>query len=322
MKFYAGVDGGGTKTRAIIIKENGEIIGIGNSGPSNFNDIGIDKAISHINTALKKATQENEFNLNRLNSIFLGLGGVLTKNDKILVKDNLLNYYDKKVDFYIENDTRISLAGGLAGKEGIVLIVGTGSICYGRTIENNEWQTGGWGPKIDDVGSGYYLGIEALKALVRSKDGRLEETKLTDSIYNKLNISNINQIIRVLYYNNTFNRTKIASLSKLVVKHAINGDEIACNILDKATDELTLLVETVVDKLGYKTKEIPLTVTGGLAHSHPIFEKLLYKKIQESIPNCKIIDPIMSPLKGAALCALKKEKIKINNQIIKKLLNS
>ena len=88
----------------------------------------------------------------------------------------------------VDHDLRVALMGGLAGEAGIVLIAGTGSSCYGRDEQGRSWQAGGWGPVLDDPGSSYWLGRQAMIAAVRDHDGRGEPRRLRARVMDALGL--------------------------------------------------------------------------------------------------------------------------------------
>lgn len=316
MNIFVGVDGGGTNTRAVLVDRHGDILGKGNSGPSNYNDIGLTGASKNIKRAIEDAKMNcGEKNLN-LSSIYLGLGGVLSEEDKNIMRQKIyeLGLGFNQDDIYVENDMHISLAGGLLNKPGVSLIVGTGSVCFGRDVDGNTLKAGGWGHLIDDVGSGYYLGIEALKALVRAVDGRGVHSELTERVYKELGLENINQIMKVLYYDN-FGRKEIAGLTKLLISAAENRDKTALQIIKKSVNKLAILVETVVTKLNFSEGEVLVTTSGGLTESGPVFNTPLKEAILKKVPDCRLVDPMMSPLLGAALLVLENNGL-LNESVI------
>lgn len=112
-RYVLGVDGGGTKTKAVIADEEGHVHGLGIGGPSNYDDVGMEKAKVGIAEALWMA-------------------GVVSEKDRAVIHAiarELSLAADGNID--IDHDCRIALAGGLSGRPGIVLIAGTGSSCYG-----------------------------------------------------------------------------------------------------------------------------------------------------------------------------------------------
>jgi N-acetylglucosamine kinase-like BadF-type ATPase len=202
----------------------------------------------------------------------------------------------------VDHDIRISLAGSLAGDEGITLIVGTGSSCYGRRLDGRAWRAGGWAHLLDDMGSGYYLGLQAMVAAVRDTDGRGAPTALTQRLLATLKLTDMQDIMRRLYHDG-MSRAEIAALAPLVIETAAAGDTTAHEIIERGVDELALMVKTVIEKLEFPPDKVLVSVTGSVAHSGPIYKDPLYAAIRRRAPTAQIVEPKLSPVLGAALLA-------------------
>jgi glucosamine kinase len=215
----------------------------------------------------------------------------------------------------VDHDIRISLAGSLAGDEGITLIVGTGSSCYGRRVDGREWRAGGWAHLLDDVGSGYYLGLQAMIAAVRDTDGRGAPTALTRRLLAALKLHDMQDIMRRLYHDG-MSRVEIAALAPLVIEVAADGDTVAHEIIARGVDELASMVKTVAEKLDFLPGKVLVSVTGSVAHSGPIYKEPLYAGIRRRMPPAQIVEPKLSSVLGAALLALESLGVKPTKQFI------
>ena len=318
-KIVVGIDGGGTNTRAVLVTEMGEVLGIGSAGPSNYDDVGIETARQNIAAALDAAWRASGRPARSCDAGFIGLGGVVSETDRATIRRiacevNLALPARTGVD----HDIRISLAGSLAGKEGITLIVGTGSACYGRRADGRAWRAGGWAHLLDDLGSGYYLGLQAMIAAVRAADARGAPTALTKSLLAALELHDIQDIMRRLYHDG-LSRTEIAALAPLVIRIAAEGDCVAREIIARGVDELAFMVETVARKLEFLPGRVLVGVTGGVAHSGPTYEGPLYAAIRRRVPTAEIVEPKLAPVLGAALLALESLGVQPTPELIQRL---
>jgi glucosamine kinase len=319
MRVVLGIDGGGTKTRAALVSEVGELLGLGIAGPSNYNNVGIRTAQENLGDAVQRAWENGSLHAQSVEAIFLGMAGAISHLDRATFRDMALALdVVQESKILVDHDIRIALAGGLAGKPGIVLIVGTGSSCYGRNTSGEECRVGGWGDLLDDVGSSYYLGLHAMIAITRSEDGRMPPTVLTKAILNRLGLSNIQHITHRIYQE-SLSRGEIAGLAPFVLEAAAMGDHVAKKIINNGIDELVLLVKTAVERLGLASGETSVTITGGLAQSGLGFKERLYASLRSSIPQIKIIEPILSPVLGAALLALESIGVPSSPEIVRQL---
>jgi N-acetylglucosamine kinase-like BadF-type ATPase len=327
--IVAGIDGGATQTRVVIVDEKGRALGAGAAGPSNYGAAPLDVVRRSLRAALQQAYNAAGVSLASLDAFFAGMAGVTTDADRHTIED-VIRACGLRDDatLEIDHDIRIALAGGLAGQEGIVLIVGTGSSCYGRRTDGQSWQAGGWGHWIDDVGSAYWLVIEALEAAVRDYDGRGPATQLTQRLRDTLALSAIPAIIRRLHFEgpdgpgHPMTKAQIAALAPMVIEAAGAGDTVACEIVDRAADELALMVTAVARKLGFGPQTFPVTATGGLITRTPLLREALATAMAEFIEGAHLTEPRLDPTCGAALLALASRGVAITENLITQLEQS
>jgi N-acetylglucosamine kinase-like BadF-type ATPase len=303
-KIVLGIDGGATSTKAVLANTRGVILGYGQAGPSCTDDVSIDSTRKNIKSAADQAWSAYGHEAHPADAAFLGIAGVVTLADCALIQEIATSVNLAASAFIgVDHDVRIALAGGLALQPGIVLIAGTGSSCYGINTEGFACRVGGWGYLLDDVGSSYYLGVEAMRAIVRSEDGRLGPTALLDPLMNALGIADIQEIITRLYLPR-MRKIEIAGLAPLVLDIAQQGDATATKIVQNGWEELAFLIEIAAQRLGFQPNEVLVTVTGGVAHSGDYYKQGLYNAIRIQVPGVKIMEPALSPVIGAALLAI------------------
>jgi len=308
-QFVIGIDGGGTKTAAVIADVEGNILARHTAGPSNVQIIGAEKAAGVIYSLIRDCCVSAGCTPNNISGTTMGLAGAGRSDDQKRIAQALhrltltKKFRLKKV--HIESDARIALEGAFNGDPGIVLIAGTGSIAVAKDEAGNIYRTGGWGRILGDEGSGYYIGKEGLKAVCRQYDGRSGPTLLTDSVAKKFRLKTPADIIAAVH-NEKFN---IASLAPIVLDAAEMGDEASTAIIQQASDELTGLVRALMTKLennsaGHMDKRIPLSFIGGLIEGETPLTRALRREILASFPNAAIVPPSAPPVVGAVLMAL------------------
>ena len=256
-RFALGVDGGGSKTLAVIVNEQGEEVGRGLAEGANHNAVGLDTAVQHISTAIEQATRMAHCQL-PLRAAWFGLAGVDRQTDFDLFQP-LLSTFAKHVR--LTNDAELLLAG-LENAVGVALVAGTGSIALGCDAAGHKARVGGWGHILGDEGSGYAIAQQALQAAVRAADGRGPQTVLLERILQYWNLSQADQIIGQVYGES--DKARIASLSSLVLLSARAGDQVAATIVQHAARELALTVHAACQSLEFPDQEVPLALGGGL----------------------------------------------------------
>ena len=302
-RLHLGIDGGGTKTLAVLVTDQGEICGLGLGGASNVNAVGVEAAQASLELAVANARKVlGPDASSTLASAFLGLAGVVSDADRALAR-RMAHTLPLAPDapLGIDHDCRIALAGGLAGRPGIVLIVGTGSSCFGVNAAGEMWRAGGWGHLISDEGSGYWFGIQALRVAVAAADGRRPASSLTARVMERMEITAMDDLLHRLYVPG-LPTSEIAALAPLVLDAARDGDAAATALLDQGAHELADCVEAVARQLHLEDAE--LVAVGGLIRGSEPLQSRLREAVHARLPDCRIVDPDLPPVLGAALLSL------------------
>ena len=203
----------------------------------------------------------------------------------------------------VVNDALIALAAGAGDTPGIVIIAGTGSIAYGRNARRDAARSGGWGHIIGDEGSGYWIGREALSAVVRAVDGRGPSTRLTDDVLEHFAIGDISGLPRIVY-DRDLPRLSVAALGPIVQRASTFGDPVARGILERAADELTLAAESVAAKLEMRDDAFVFVLAGGVFRVVPSLVDALAQRLAAVAPRSSVHRLDREPATGAVQLAL------------------
>ena len=308
MDYILGVDGGGTRTIVQVADLSGEVVAESESGSSNYKSVGIKIAKENINKAVFKVIDllNNSKEFTFKNACF-GLSGNDSCEDrdiyhKIIFNSKIKDYLNP-ASTIICNDTRIGLAAGSNSKNGIMIICGTGSNCYGINEEGKEAKVNGWDYILGDEGSGYAVGIKALRALMKAYDGRGENTLLFKTILEDLNIKNVSELIRWAYID-SFSKDKIAAIAKTVCRTAEMGDRISIKILEEEAMEAINSVTVVANKLNIADKKFDLVFVGNLFKCEKYFKSVLMKKLKSKFTQINFMPLTEKPVEGAIKLAL------------------
>lgn len=264
MRYFLGIDGGGSGTRAVLIDGKREVLGRGTAGPSNHYVVGPATAAQNCaaaaNAALEDARRMGaEFNTNEIAAWGFGLAGVRRASDHALMEGFLSEITPRA--FSLDTDVVAAHAGAFSGQPGIVLSAGTGAICFGADEYGEKYYADGWGPLIGDEGGGYWIGIEALRAVCRSLDGRGPQTRLVSPIMDALEVRNADELV-VFVHSEACTRTKIASLSKVVFTLAEEGSSEAADIRARSSALLALGIRSVANAMLQKRQERAISASG------------------------------------------------------------
>ncbi len=296
--YYAGWDGGGTKTAVCLINEEGTVCREAAFGPLNLNGASADTVRVTIQDALA-FMQDTAGNLNACPALCVGMAGVSNRTASGFVTEALRSS-GYTGTLLLRGDQEIALHGAIDGP-GAILIAGTGSVLYGRDQEGRAFRTGGWGYLIDDAGSGYAIGRDILAACVRAYDGRLEKTCLLSMVLQQLSLSDIPGLITWLYAPGT-GKAQIAALAPLLLTALATQDPVACRIADKAADDLCDMVTAGFASAGLAQGELALM--GSIPAHYPQIRNRLHSRLASCLPALSLIHARRSPACGAAMLAL------------------
>ncbi|MEX1275692.1 MAG: BadF/BadG/BcrA/BcrD ATPase family protein [Bacteroidota bacterium] len=307
-QFVIGLDGGGTKTAAVLADINGNVLAEETGGPSNFQIIGVEKAAETILGLIERCCKQHGCSSGDVASVTVGLTGAGRPGDQRRMWEGLIGAAERRNvslnTVVIESDARIALEGAFKGKVGIILIAGTGSIAFGKDMEGNVHRAGGWGRTLGDEGSGYKIGRDGLNAVTRHLDERLKETLLTKLVARDFGLSSQEKIITAVYRENF----DVASIAPLVIEAAEQKDPEAARILNRATFELSEHVRALllkIERVSRARRKVPLAFIGSVITSESVLTKILRHKITFSLPQISIVQPAASPAYGAVLLAIR-----------------
>lgn len=190
--------------------------------------------------------------------------------------------------------------GALAGRPGVVIASGTGTVCLGRAADSRLQRVGGWGHLLGDDGSGFFIGRAGLRAALAAFDGRGPATSLVGHAEANLNQNLVLGIARL--YESPSRVNDIAQFTRHVVDAARKGDHVAQTILHNAVNAL---VEHVVAAYGALFEEEPAEVsyTGGAFREKELLLDEFTRLIEARLPQAMLTPPEGTPLDGAVLLA-------------------
>ena len=187
----------------------------------------------------------------------------------------------------ITSDAHVALVGALRAEEGIILVSGTGSVCYGAKAGRTH-KAGGFGHLLDDEGSGYAIGRDILAAVLKVWDGRGKPTILAELLREKHGFMNASDIVTFVYDGAT-GKKDIAAFAPLLTAGCAAGDEICLAIADKAAKSLMELVTAVVRALCLD--QTLLAVSGGVLTKEPYVKASFIELLSQTYPNLSLREP-------------------------------
>src|SRR3954463_4495906 len=294
-----GIDAGGTKTVCLLADESGTILSEARGPGANLHaagELAVEKVLHEV---MERAIGDRTL---MPAAICLGIAGV-DRDDEAQVVRAMMRRIGYKSRVLVVNDALIALVAGARDDPAIVLIAGTGSIAYGRNGSGEAARAGGWGHMIGDEGSGYWIGREALAAVMRGADGRGPETALATEILAHFNVSDVSRLPRIVYDRDP-PRMSVAALGPIVQHVAEQGDAVAMRILERAADELVLGARSVTTRLEMRGDEFTFLLAGGVFRVVPWLAEELPRRLVEVAPRCDVKVLAPAPAMGAVWLAL------------------
>jgi N-acetylglucosamine kinase-like BadF-type ATPase len=315
--YVIGVDGGGTKTELALIDLEGNLVGMEKVGSTNYQAVGGEQLRDELLEGFSGLANVTNVDIDRVDHIFLGLAGAGRQTDqeeiKALFEDTV---FAGKIT--VDSDAIVALAGAFGTNPGIILIAGTGAICFGSNQDGKIVRSGGWGYLLGDEGSGYYIGREAIIASLKDFDGRGEKTSLKENLKQRFELDSIDKIIPRIYQNK-IDRVAIANIAPVVFELANQGDLIAEEIVRKTGHEMGLLAKSVATQLKFSGEEINVALIGSIFKQKDMLVSQISKELFEISWNVTIVEPRFQPAFGAALLGLKKKHVNVNETVLSNL---
>jgi glucosamine kinase len=297
--FVIGIDAGGTKTEALLADGSGQIVARARRGGANLaahGELAVEKTLHEV---IDETLGEHDI---RPAAICLGIAGVDRPDDATVIRA-IMRRIGARARVLVTNDALIALVAGAGLSPGVVVIAGTGSIAYGVNAQNVAARAGGWGYILADEGSGYWLGRQALRAVVRASDGRGPATALTPLVLEFFGVTRPELLVREVY-RSYLKPGDIAACARLVEQARAADDPVAVAIASAAADELMAAASSVVAQLDLATAAVPFVLAGGAFHAVPWLEAALRTRLPEIAPGSRVDLLSEDPALGAVRLAL------------------
>lgn len=301
MKYYMGIDGGGSKTTVLICDENGKAAAVYTGKGINSNTVGMRAAKKNLAEAVRGAIAIADV---PLTAAFIGSAALSARADTVYVQDFCgdVFYCD---NIAMDSDVFIALEAMRRTGPCAVVICGTGSMAAGRDPNGRIIHTGGWGPVLGDEGSGYALALDAIKAGIRGAEKSGPPTKLSDVLADYFSVKDYNDLLP-LFYENNVDTCRVAGFAPFLFDVLQQGDAVAKEITDK---HMLLLFRTAAALLRQLPENTPLGLWGGILQHQAYFRDGLSRLIKSSFPNTEICLLPYPPEYGAAFAAMALEDI-------------
>jgi N-acetylglucosamine kinase-like BadF-type ATPase len=317
--MFLGVDGGGTKTRFVILDPAGRCLASVQQGSSYHPEVGVDGVRTVINVGVREALAAARLSANAIQHAFFGLPAF---GEDALIDPALARTPDVVLPdgrYTCGNDMVCSWAGALACEDGISVVAGTGSIAYGE-YAGRQARAGGWGEVFGDEGSAYWIAREGLAAFSRMSDRRCASGSLLQILRKHFKLTRDIDLAGHINTLSSGERSRIARLSQLVAEAALAGDAEAQRIFRRAGTELASMVAAVHAQL--QTPDgvsLPVSYTGGVFSAGALVLEPLRAALASNGAKFDLRAPLLDPAIGAALYAARLAGFRFSEEVLRTL---
>jgi N-acetylglucosamine kinase-like BadF-type ATPase len=311
------MDGGQTSTTAAVCEANGRLVGVGRAGPANhvWEPGGVQRARRAVKRSTTAALEAARLPRQTIfDAAFLGITG--TKDDgrtECAVRNCV-----RTKRLRIANDKVNALASVTAGKPGVVVIAGTGTIAYGENSRSRCATASGWGFLLGDEGAGFWIAREAIAAACRAYDGRGEETALSRMLLAEAGAPDLWDL-HFLIYSAKISRSAIAGLARAVPTAAAQGDRTARSILYQAGRELGLAAGTVARRLEMHRGRTTVGMVGGVFGGSAEVRRSFRHQVRRHVPRAQFAPARFAPVIGSVVLALKMAGVRLTQTVLANL---
>ncbi|HEY4809900.1 MAG TPA: BadF/BadG/BcrA/BcrD ATPase family protein [Solirubrobacteraceae bacterium] len=304
-RYVMGVDGGATKTLAAVLDLKESKLYLGHGGPSNEDAVGAQAAVKALLGAADEAIEAAGIEASELGAAVLAIAGTDTE-------DLACNVRSARTDAWIVvNDVVAAWASATGGGPGVAAIAGTGSNVFGvggTGADARPWRVGGWGHLLGDEGSGYWLGVQSIKAALRDRERSGPRTALSEAAMRFFKQPSV-EAVAASVYTKPLTKGEIAAFAVETSKLAEQGDAVARELYERGASELAQQIVSVIRQIGLdadssdRREEFPVGLIGSAFKAGPVFVEPLTRDIHACAPHARVGTVELAPVGGSLLLA-------------------
>lgn len=318
MTYILGLDGGGTKTFALVADLHGQLHGFGQAGPSNHQGRGLEAAMLAVERAGRDALQSAGVHEDEVAIVSCGLGGADLPEDFAMLQPALERLkLGGRVD--LRNDTQVALRAGTHQNWGVVLICGTGFNVAGRAPDGRELCFPGLGWLSGDWGGAGMLATEMVRLVMREADGRGRPTVLTSMLLEAFEQPTAYELMRALYHQQ-IERPQLLAKVPLLFRAAMQADAPAQELIMRLGEELGISAVAVIRRLGLVEQPVEVVLGGSVFKGEgPLLTDTIIQVIHRAAPRAVLVWPDFEPVVGAVLLGLEAAGVVVDDQVYSSL---
>jgi N-acetylglucosamine kinase-like BadF-type ATPase len=302
MRYFLGVDAGGTKTHALIANETGEAVGFGLAGPGNWESVGYDGLAKNLLDTTTQALEMAKLSISQIAGTGMGLAGYDWPSQRAA---HLKAVRPLKLACPLEivNDTTLGILAGAEEGWGISVVSGTGCNCRGwsRDHQNEGRVVGGGSDWSGEAAGGFDILARAMRAVAFEWVRRGPATALTPAFLKETGAKNLDDLVEGVYLGRfDFNPAMIL----LVFEIARQGDAQALEVIRWAGNELGMMAVSVINQLDLQKEVFDVVLIGSLYDGHPLMTESMRTTIQRCAPQARLVRLTVPPVVGGVVLGM------------------
>jgi len=311
MRYFLGVDGGGTKTHALIADESGKALGFGAGGPGNWESVGLDGMSAALMTAVRGALVPryegleskacSGMQITEIHSAGMGLAGYDWSSQKEMILGAIAPL-GLTCPLDIVNDATLGILAGTSHGWGISIVSGTGNNCRGWSRDGREGRVvGGAGHWSGEYAGSWDILMRAMRAVTFEWNQRGPATALSQAFLEKTGAKDLDELVEGMYIGK-FSLEE--SFTLLVFQVAAQNDPVALDVIRWAGTELGDMACGVIRQLGLENEPVEVVQIGSVWNGHPLMTETARNTIQTVAPHARLVRLNAPPVVGGVVLAM------------------
>lgn len=293
------VDGGGTKTDAVALSLDGDLVSRRRGPGSSPHFEGLDASVGVVDELVREVSGGAP-----IAQVDLYLSGLDLPIEIAQYRDALAPLAWASDRLVVENDLFALLRAGTEEADAVAVVCGSGVNAIGVRADGETVRFPSLGALSGDWGGGSGLGPEALWHAARDVDGRGPRTMLTGLLLERLGAASVPDLIAQLHFEQR-PYSDLTGVAPAIFDAAAAGDGVAVSLVERQADEVVDYVRAIVTRLDFADLEVPVVLGGSiLTAGHALLDERIEAGVRAVAPRARVARLSAPPILGAALAAL------------------
>jgi N-acetylglucosamine kinase-like BadF-type ATPase len=320
-EYVLSVDGGNTKSIALVSKLDGSVVGVGRGGCSDiYTNADPEVPLRELDSAVWSALGMAGAEAPDLVAGAFSLAGADWPEDFAFIRDAMARRgLGKKI--LVVNDSVGALRAGSASGPAVVVVCGTGAAIAARGADGTVWHNSWW----QDPQGGHHLGTRALRAVYRAELGVDPPTSLTGAVLKHFGQETVEDVLhlfttRAAFHGSEPPRGQVSGLARVLLDAAVKGDETAARIVREHGEALGDYALAAARRVGILDLPFTLVLSGGvLRHASSLLPESLVARVQVTSPGAKPVYTPFEPAVGALFLALEAAGVEVDDRVLSRV---